>query len=511
MRSYDGTLAIENGRVGSLNRRDALRAMVAGGFAIAGGHGGRQRLVGHEPQLKRRPQDASEILIRNGRVVNADGVRDADVRIVGELVTEVGTALQPDAGARIIEASGKLLLPGGIDPHTHLHPRFVDDLASGSAAALAGGITTVGTFAFPQQGENALQAMDRMQQSVDDQAMADVFLHAATWPPDPEYIAMMPELASRGQPSIKVFMLWRDFGAHLSGVIQLLESARDAGVVTLIHCEDEALLDATAARMRSEGRTSLQHYAESRPVVVEAVATQQAVALCEFTGAPLQVVHVSSRRALEACRNADTAGLPLFVELRPMYLYLTEEKLMGEDGPLFVGQPPLRTRGDSEALWQGLANGAVDLLATDHAPWTRAQKLDPGLSITDLRPGISSLQFMLPLFFSEGVVKRGISLERFVAVTSTKTARIMGLYPEKGGIREGSHADIVVFDPDRTDTIRSADDYSMSDYSVYEGWSVTGWPIMTIRRGEIVFEAGELVARPGSGRLVSRRPWQAQP
>jgi dihydropyrimidinase len=192
-----------------------------------------------------------------------------------------------------------------------------------------------------------------------------------------------------------------------------------------------------------------------------------------------------------------------------MYLYLTEERLDGEEGPLFVGQPPLRSKVDSEALWGGIANGAVDLLATDHAPWMRAQKLDPELTITNLRPGISSLQFMLPLFFSEGVLKRGISLERFVELTSTKTARIMGLYPDKGVIREGAHADIVVLDPERSAEIRGGNDLSKSDYSVYEGWPVQGWPIMTVRRGEVVFEDGQVVGRRGTGSLVSRRPWQA--
>jgi dihydropyrimidinase len=492
----------------NLGRRDAVGALVAGGIGIAGGHKKLERLMNRRSRFERSAREDSEILIKDGRVVNADGVSDIDVRIIGEFVTEVGSELQAGPSARTVDASGKLVIPGGIDPHTHIHPPFVDDFTSGTSAALAGGITTIGTFAFPQEGENALQALDRVQEAIAGEAIGDVFLHAATWPPDDEYLAMMPELARRGQPSIKIFMLWRDFGAHLSKVIRLLESARDAGVVTLIHCEDEALLNATARRMQGQGRTSLRFYAESRPVVVEAIATQQAAALCESTEAPMQVVHLSSHRALQACRNSDTTGLPLFVEVRPMYLYLTEERLVGENGPLYVGQPPLRSRDDSEALWDGVANGAVDLLATDHAPWMRAQKLNPERTITDLRPGISSLQFMLPLFFSEGVKKRGISLERFVDVTSTKTARIMGLYPERGVIAEGAYADVVVFDPESTAVIHAENDYSNSDYSVYEGWSVTGWPVMTIRRGEVVYEDGQVVGQPGTGRLVSRRPWQ---
>jgi dihydropyrimidinase len=196
------------------------------------------------------------------------------------------------------------------------------------------------------------------------------------------------------------------------------------------------------------------------------------------------------------------------VEVRPLYLYLTEERFQQPDGALYVGQPPLRTPADSEALWEGLKDGTVDLIATDHAPWTREQKLDPDLSITHLRPGISALQFMLPMFFTEGVRKRGISLERFVDLTSTKSARIMGLYPRKGAIRPGSEADIVVFDPEKTTQIRAETDFSRSDFSVYEDWSITGWPSLTLRRGEVVYENGEIVGRPGEGKLAFREPWR---
>lgn len=491
----------------TVSRREALKVLGAGWLgagATLGDFSGNRDVAakrwGHDPA-------PGGLLIRGGRVVNADGVRVVDVRIDGELISEIGPALEPGPGTRVVEATGKLVLPGGIDPHTHLQPSFVDDLTSGSRAALAGGITTVGTFSNPREGESVLDALERMEGRVRAEAIADVILHTTAWPPTPEYMAVIPELARRGQPSIKIFMLWRDFGAHLTEVIELLEAARDAGVVTMIHCEDDALLRATARRMTAEGRTSLRDYAESRPVVVEAAATHQAVALCEFTGAPMQVVHLSSRRALEACRNPDTAALPLFVEVRPMYLYLTEERLRGPDGALYVGQPPLRTPGDSEALWEALKNGAADLIATDHAPWTREQKLDPALSITRLRPGISSLQFMLPMFFSEGVRKRGIPLERFVDLTSTKAARIMGLYPKKGVIRVGSEADIIIFDPEKTADIRAEDDASKSDFSVYEGWSVTGWPTITIRRGEVVFDGGQVIGDPGGGRLASREPW----
>lgn len=480
----------------AITRRDALRTLAAAGA---------MSLTWEHDYERARRERAGEILIRGGRLVNADGVREADLRIVGETISEIGTRLRPGADARVIEAAGKLVMPGGIDPHTHLHPSFVDDLTSGSMAALAGGITSVGTFAGARQGETVIDALDRMAGVVRGEAIADVFLHATAWPPTPELRALMPALVERGQPSFKVYMLRADFGAQLPELIQLLEAARDAGVVTLVHCEDGALLAAAVRRLEREGRTTLRDYSESRPEIAEVAATQQAAALCESTGAPMHVVHLSCARALDACRPPRERKAPFTVETRPLYIHLTSEKMNGPDAPLFVGQPPLRSTADTEALWMGLRDGSIDLLATDHAPWTRAQKMDSTLTISRLRPGVSNLQVMLPMYFSEGVGKRGFSLERFVATTSTNAARIFGLYPKKGALSVGSDADVAIWDPKKTGTVRGADDFSKADYSVYEGWSVTGWPVLTIRRGEVVFENGRVVGVAGSGALIRRQ------
>jgi len=478
-----------------MTRREAVRSLAVGLGGCAG--------------ARPAPQAAArEILIRGGRVVNADGVVEADVRIAGETIVEVGARLAPRPGATVLEAARRLVLPGGIDPHTHLHPGFVDDLTTGSMAALAGGITTVGTFASTQRSESVMDALDRLTARVRSEALADVFLHAQTWPPSSALRAALPALVKRGQPSFKVFMVRAEFAAHLDELILTLEAAREAGVVTLMHCEDGAMLAAAARRLEAQGRTALRYFAESRPAIAEVAATGQAAALCESTGAPVYVVHLSSARALEACRTTRTAGMPLFVETRPVYLHLTDERLRGPDASLYIGQPPLRPASDSEALWRGLIEGDIDVLATDHAPWTREQKLDPALTVTRLRPGVSNLQFMLPMYFSEGVGKRNLPLARFVATTSTNAARIFGLYPKKGAVREGSDADVVIWDPARTETITADMDLSKSDYTVYEGWRVTGWPVITIRRGEIVYESGRLRARPGSGMLVSRQPWR---
>jgi dihydropyrimidinase len=276
----------------------------------------------------------------------------------------------------------------------------------------------------------------------------------------------------------------------------------------MFHCEDATILAAAARNLQAQGRASLVNYAASRPVIAEIAAMSQVAALCETTRAPTYVVHLSSSRALETCREAREAGAPLFVETRPLYLHLTDARMSGPDAPLYVGQPPLRPSSDGQELWRGLADGRIDVLGSDHAPWMRAQKLDSSLSITQTRPGMSDLQFMLPMYFSEGVRGQRIPMEKFVANTSTNAARVFGLYPKKGVIQDGSDADVVIWDPNRTAPVRTSEDFSRADYSAYEGWQVTGWPVTTIRRGEIVYQLGMITGRPGTGQLIRREPWR---
>lgn len=480
-------------------RRDALRLLATGGVGLA---------ISDALLMGAQSPASSELLIRRGRVVNADGIRNVDVRVVGETIAEIGPNLRPSVGAQVIEASGKLVMPGGVDPHTHMSPGYgVDDLKTGSMVALAGGITTLGTFAGADKGQTVQQGLAAWSDRVRTDAIADVFLHSGGWPLTNDVVAAVQDIATAGQPSWKVFVPEEDFGAQIHNVVHLIEAAREAGVVTMAHCEDASIVRAATRRLVAAGRTSLQHYAASRPVAAEVSATAQVAALCESTGAPLYVVHLSSARALDACDQSRRAGAPLFVETRPLYLHLTEERMAGPDAPLYVGQPPLRTASDSQELWRGLADGRIDVLASDHAPFTRAQKMDPALSVSNTLPGMSDLQFMLPMYFSEGVKKRQLPLTRFVATMSTNAARIFGMYPRKGVIRTGSDADIVIWDPSRTGLVTAAADLSNSDYSVYEGWKVTGWPTMTIRRGEIVYDAGRVSGRAGSGRLIVRERW----
>lgn len=454
----------------------------------------------------------SELLIKGGDVACPNGIKKADIRILGETIVEVASGIRPGLDAKVVDASGKLILPGGIDPHTHLTPPFVDDLTSGSAAALVGGITTIGTFSYPaligEKRESLIESLIRMENKICQEAIADTILHSFVWPPSSAPKEQLEAILAAGQPSIKFFTLFQDFGAVVSSVLEVMDMAQDLGIVVLIHCEDAALLNWAAKRLRAEGKSSLRYYAESRPVISEVAATQQAVALCEATKVPTYVVHLSSSRALKACRNSDTEGLPLYVETRPLYLHLTEEKYATVDGPLFVGQPPLRRSEDVAALWDGIVDGSIDVLATDHAPWTLDQKLDPTLDIENLHPGVNNLQVMLPMYYSEGVRTGRITLERFVETTSTNPAKIFGLFPRKGVIQKGSYADVVMWDPSLKKTIRNSDSYSKAGFSIYDGWEVTGWPILTVRRGEVVFEEGEMKGIPGSGKLLRRDPWK---
>jgi dihydropyrimidinase len=453
------------------------------------------------------------LIIRSGPIVTAERQFEADIRIRGEEIVEIGHGLARREGdERELDAQGLLILPGGIDPHVHLTlpesvpatDRWVDDLTSGSKAALAGGITTVGNISFPRPGETPLATLKREIKLVQQQAIADVMLHPVLLPPIEAAIRELPQMVAAGHTSIKMFMCMEAFDKHVLAYLAALRAAGEAGMLTLIHCEDWAIISAATETLLAEGRGSLRYYAESRPVISEVVATQRAVAMCEATGAPIYVVHLSSERALRVCEEAQARALPVYVETRPLYLHLTQERYLDQDGAVYVGQPPLREAHDVAALWEGLSRGTIHTVATDHAPWTREQKLDPALNVANLRPGTNELQIMLPMLYSEGVLKEKISLEQFVALTSTNAAKLFGLYPRKGTIAVGSDADLVLWDPTERRVVRGAELFSQAGFSIYEGTEVTGWPRITIRRGQVVYEEGQITAQPGSGQLLQR-------
>jgi dihydropyrimidinase len=457
-----------------------------------------------------------DIVIRGGTIVTAGETAQADVGIAGGKVAQIGGDL---SAAREIDATGQLLFPGAVDAHVHLSsppgsrnddgPRWVDDFTSGSRAALAGGVTTLGNMTFLAADETPLAGLAREAAVAREQTIADLFCHPVLGRITPEVLAEIPELLATGCNTIKYFMSPPSFDTQVAGYVEATRRAGASDLLTLIHCEDYALMADATVQLAAAGRTALRYYGESRPIVSEVVATQRAVAIAEATGAPVYVVHLSCERALDVCAEAQARGVPVYVETRPLYLHLTGERLEEPDGAKYVGQPPLRAQSDVDALWAGIRQGTLHTVCTDHAPWSLAAKLDPELTVTNLRPGVENLQTMLPMLYSEGVRAGRISLSRFVEVLSTNVAKLFGLYPRKGTIAVGSDADIVVFDPNRTRTIDAAMLKSNVDYSVYEGWSVTGWPTMTLRRGEIVFQDDAVTGTPGSGELVRRDATQA--
>ena len=451
----------------------------------------------------------TELIIRNGTIIADEGTVRGDLRIRNGLIDEIGEIgerLAAGSGAREIDADGLLVLPGGIDPHVHLGGNWVDDYTSGSAAALAGGITTISNF-VTLRGDQVAEAMAQATAQVETEAIADVILHPIIG--DAALVTPQLEaLARSGHTSLKVFMVRPSFDRDVPGFLNLLATAGDTGILTMLHCEDAAIVSTTAERFITEGRGALRFYPDARPVLAELVATQRAVAFSEATGAPVYLVHLSSEHALRVAEEAQARGLPVYVETRPIYLHLTRERFDGPNAGLFMGQPPLRTQQDQDALWDGIARGTIHTIGTDHVAYTREQKLDPTQTVQRHRAGMNNLQVMRPMLYSDGVRTGRITVEQFVALTATNPAKLFGLYPAKGTIAVGADADLVIWDPDETRTIRDEDALSNTGFSIHAGREVTGWPIVTIRRGEVVYENGRVTGRAGSGRLAPRRRWQ---
>ncbi len=448
--------------------------------------------------------------MRGGTVVTAGGQADCDVAIRDGLISQLGGSPR---GRRELNARGALVLPGGLDLHVHLSspesaepgvPAWADDFDSGTAAAAAGGITTVGNMTFPVPGDSLARALDRDLGAARDQARVDYLLHPVLAEPTAAALDELPALARAGHTSVKLFMVAEEFDSHADQMIEAVRIAGQHGMLTLIHCEDGPLVRHAGEHLVRAGRGGLEHFAASRPVAAERAAVARAVSICEATGSPVCVVHLSSRDALAAARAGKARGLPVFVETRPLYLYLTSESLAAPDGARFIGAPPLREATDVAALWAGLADGAVDTVGSDHAPWRLADKLDPSQDVTTARQGVADLETMLPMLFDAGVAAGRLSLARFVAVTAASPARLAGLWPRMGTIAPGADADLVVLDPRLERTIDGAAMRSRAGYSPYDGRPVRGWPRFTVSRGEVVYEDGQVTGAPGRGRWLHR-------
>ncbi|MDB5077636.1 MAG: Dihydropyrimidinase [Chloroflexi bacterium] len=452
-----------------------------------------------------------ELAIRGGTIVTPDTFAPADIGIRDGRIVQIGGTI---AAEREIDARGRYVLPGGIDMHVHLTPvevadgtvKWMDDFASGSRAAAAGGITTLGNITFPRPGEGLQATIDNAAIDAARSSIVDFVLHPVLLDPSPERLAEIPLLAAQGHTSLKIFMILGEFDARAIEYLEAMSLAGQNGLLTLIHCEDACIISVLTQRLLAAGRGDLRHYPDSRPIYSESVAVARAAALCEAARAPIYIVHLSSREALREASRARARGLPVYVETRPLYLYFTAEKFEGPDAGLYIGNPPLRSADDVDALWAGLSTGTVQTCCTDHAPWSREQKVAPGLTIASAPPGVADLETLMPIMYSEGVRKGRLSLQHFVDVTSTNAAKLFGLFPQKGTIAVGSDADLAIWDPNLARTVKAAEGQSLADYSLYEDWTVTGWPVTTISRGDIIYDAGRITAQVGRGRLVRRGP-----
>jgi dihydropyrimidinase len=461
---------------------------------------------------------AFDLVIRGARVVTPGNQEIADIGIADGKIAQVGGAM---TAAREIAAGGLLALPGGIDAHTHLvhqslrerctFPVWVDDFWSGSRAAIAGGITTIGNMTNPAVNDDGVEetpaaAVAREMAGAAQEAAVDWFLHPIFYAPGKTPDGEIAALAAGGHASIKMFLADPDLAADEPALLAAASAARAAGSVTLLHCEDGVMLKEVGEELAAQGRDTVANFPASRPVAAEVAAVDQAIGIAARTGAPVYIVHLSSAAALERCRQARAAGLPVYVETRPLYLHLTRERFAEPDAAKYVGAPPLREESDRAALWAGLAAGDIDTVCSDHAPWTLQDKLDPALTAVTARQGVADLETMLPMLYSEGVAAGRLSLDRFVEVTSANAARIFGLYPRKGLIAVGSDADIALWDPEQRRTVDGARMESRAGYSVYDGWPVQGWPRLVLRRGQLVLADGEITARPGDGEWIRRGP-----
>lgn len=456
-----------------------------------------------------------DTIIRGGRVVTGGTEATVDVGIRGGVIAQLGGEM---SAPEEIDATGRYVLPGGIDAHVHLSPAgpglysWTDDFNVGTRAAAAGGITTVGNICFPHGGQPMVEGVARDVADASANAVVDWFLSPVLMDPNEGELASIEELAAAGHTSIKVFLSFHRFDRNVVGYLKAMQAAANAGVVVMTHCEDPAVMHCCGTALAEAGLDDAVYYPESRPVEAERVSTERAVGYCATTGAATYVVHLSSEAALKACRAGRARGLPLYVETRPIYLHLNRDRYAEPDGAKYAGAPPLRSDTDRDALWAGLMDGSVSTICTDHAPWTLEQKLDPTLKAAELRQGMAELEIMLPMLWSEGVAKGRLSVARFVDITSTQAARIFGLYPRKGTIAPGSDADVIVWDPDARRTLDGTRMQSRAGWSPYEGWEVTGWPELVLSRGEVVARANgdtiDVPAPSGRGRQAPRTRFQ---
>jgi dihydropyrimidinase len=449
-------------------------------------------------------------VIKNGTVVTADLSWKADVLVDGDKIVEIGDNLSGDT---VLDATGCYVMPGGIDPHTHLEMPCMgtyssDDFDSGTQAALAGGTTMVIDFALPSPGQGLLDAL-QMWDNKSTRAHCDYSFHmAVTWLGEQVFNEMKTVVEDRGITTFKHFMAYK--GALMVQDDEMFASFQrigELGGIAMVHAENGDVVADLQARLMAEGNTGPEAHAYSRPPAVEGEAANRAIMIADMAGVPLYVVHVSCEEAHEAIRRARQQGKRVWGEPLIQHLTLDESEYFNKDwdhAAQRVMSPPFRNKQHQDSLWAGLMSGSLSVVATDHCAFTTAQKRYGVGDFTKIPNGTGGLEDRLPMLWTHGVATGRLTPEEFVAVTSTNIAKVLNCYPRKGAIRVGSDADIVVLDPKAEKTITAAAQVSAIDYNVFEGKKVKGLPRFTLTRGHVAVTEGKLTSREGHGQFVKR-------
>jgi dihydropyrimidinase len=447
--------------------------------------------------------------IRNGTIVTADLTYTADLQINDGIITAIGPNLR---GGTELDATGCYIMPGGIDPHTHLEMPFMgtysaDDFESGTRAALSGGTTMVVDFILPGQGQGLMDAA-QMWHNKSGRANCDYSYHMAiTWWGQKVFDDMADSVKA-GITSFKHFMAYK--GALMVNDDEMFASFRrvgDLGGVALVHAENGDVVAELTAKLLAEGNTGPEAHAYSRPPQVEGEATNRAIMIADMAGVPLYVVHTSCEDAHEAIRRARAQGKRVWGEPLIQHLTLDETEYFHPDwdhAARRVMSPPFRNKLHQDSLWAGLQSGSLSCVATDHCAFTTAQKRFGLGDFSKIPNGTGGLEDRLPMLWTHGVVTGRLTMNEFVAVTSTNIAKILNMYPKKGAVLVGADADLVVLDPAKSKTITAATQQSAIDYNVFEGQVVTGLPRFTLTRGNVAVHDGEMRTQEGHGRFVGR-------
>lgn len=458
-----------------------------------------------------------DLIVKGGTVVSASDTFIGDLGVSGGKVVAVGKLADP--AKKVVDARGKVVIPGGIDVHTHFDMPFmgattIDDFSTGSTAAVFGGTTSVVDFAIQKKGETFRHALDAWYKKADGKSAVDYGFHMIVTDFPEKQQKEMDKLVDEGVASFKLFMAYPGiFMSDDTTIFRALMRTRDNGGMICMHAENGSVIDVLIQKAIAEGKTSPEWHALTRPMTAEAEATHRAIAMAEIAGVPIYFVHLSAGDAMEEVRAARARGLPVFAETCPQYLYLSEDdyRRPGFEGAKFVMSPPLRPQGNSERLWRGLVRNDLQVVSTDHCSFCmKAKAGQPGKelgkdSFAKIPNGAPGVEYRLLLLW-DAVQKGRITENRFVEITSTSPAKLFGLYPRKGHLNPGADADIVVIDPNKPHTFSQKNHHSAADYNPYEGVTVKGSIRDVFSRGVSMVEGGKWTGTTKHGKFLKRTP-----